>query len=249
MKFEDIKSQEDFDKYVQAQVAAAVEAEGAEGLKSKNTELLAKLAKFKDIDPDKYAEMVTAAAEAEKNKAKSLEEQGEYKKLYEQAQEQHAKDMEKLQTKLDKALSQNKSLLVDAALSDALSEHNVNPVLLKPAISLLEKEVVLVDGEDGMQVAKVGDKDIASYVKEWAGTDVGKNFVLAKENSGGGAPGNGGTGGQVEEAEKHFQAGTWNLTKQAELARTDPDKYKELHAKYPSKDTGANTPQPPQGAQ
>ena len=179
---------EDTKKAIKDAVAEAV-GEATEGLKSKNTELLGKLKKAQkgaEIDPADHAALQseldetqeklrkaektakTATAEAEKSK-KSFE--GESKVVHD--------------------------LLVDQGLSAALLENGVKkPQFLSAAKALLKGQVVLeADGEK--RVAKVGDKALGEYIKEWAGSDDGKEFVDAASNSGGG--GGGGKGGASNE--------------------------------------------------
>jgi len=83
--------------------------------------------------------------------------------------------------------------LVDNGLVSELTKAGVtNPYHLKAAQALLKSQVQLVqDGET--KLAKVGDKNLPDFVKEWANGDEGKHFVAAKQNAGGGA--NGGQGG------------------------------------------------------
>jgi hypothetical protein len=54
----------------------------------------------------------------------------------------------------------------------------------------------VTEGEE--RKALIGDKPLPDYIKEWAGSDVGKKFVAAPANSGGGAGGGGGTGATVK---------------------------------------------------
>lgn len=82
-------------------------------------------------------------------------------------------------------------LLVENGLRAALTEAGVsNPVNLKAAMAMIQtgaKVEVVADGEN--RVAKVGDKPLSEFVKEWSQGDEGKHFVAAQNNSGGGAPG------------------------------------------------------------
>lgn len=236
MKFEDIKSQEDFDKFLEA-----FKTEITEGLVSKNQELLGKLraAKDKQLPDDVDIKALQEAAdELKKLKEGTLEEQGEYKKLYETSKAQHEEELAKRDDALRAANEQMRALIVNDGLSRALSAHNVNPVLLDSAVRLLASEVTVVD-EDGKKVAQVGDKSLDSHVQSWLSSDIGKNFALAPANGGGGAGGNGEPGGDTP-AETPFKAATWNLTEQAKLAKSDPDQYAKLHEKYPSRDAGGN---------
>ena len=179
---------EDTKKVIKDAVKDAV-AEATEGLINKRDELLGKLKEAKkgrEIDPADYADLEnqlektqdklkaaektakTATAEAEKSK-KSFE--GESKVVHD--------------------------LLVDQGLSAELLKNGIKkPQFLSAAKAMLKGQVVLeADGEK--RVAKVGDKALGEYIKEWAGSDDGKEFVDAAGNSGGG--GGGGKGGASNE--------------------------------------------------
>lgn len=109
--------------------------------------------------------------------------------------EKAKKDAEKLANQATEALKgeqgYTQKLLIENGLNAALVEAGVsNPVHQKAAAALIRssnKVEVVVDGEN--RVAKIGDKDLGAFVKEWAGSDDGKHFVTAQANSGGGAPG------------------------------------------------------------
>jgi hypothetical protein len=80
-------------------------------------------------------------------------------------------------------------LVVENGLREQLTAAGVtNPAHQKGAIAMLASQVQIA-AEGDNRVAKVGDKVLADYVKEWAGTDEGKAFVSAPVNGGGGAPG------------------------------------------------------------
>lgn len=80
-------------------------------------------------------------------------------------------------------------LLVENGLREQLVAAGVtHPAHQKGAIAMLSTQVqVAADGEN--RIAKVGDKALADFVKEWASGDEGKAFVSAPVNGGGGAPG------------------------------------------------------------
>jgi len=61
---------------------------------------------------------------------------------------------------------------------------------------------VALDIDGDKRVAKVGDKTLDEFVKEWAGSDDGKEFVDAAINKGGGGGGNNGGGGSSEDMAK-----------------------------------------------
>lgn len=169
-------------KAIKEAVEAAVHEE-TEGLKAKNSELLGKLKKAqKDatIDPAEHAalqqqleETQTKLREAEKVAKTATAEADKHKKSYEgESKVVH-------------------DLLVDNGLSTALLENGVKkPAYLAAAKALLAGKVTLT-AEGEKRIAKVGDKDLKTFIKEWAGTDEGKSFVDAAVNNGGGAMGGG----------------------------------------------------------
>lgn len=166
-----------------AALKAAVE-EATTGLVKKRDELLdevKKLRKSAEITPDQLS-----SVEAERDKLST--ELADTRKAL--------KDATKLSEEATKKLADeekfNTKLIVENGLIDALAKSNVtNPVHLKAAIAMLRAQVEIKDRK-----AVVGDKELVTFVKEWASGDEGKHFVTAPGNSGGGASGSGsGSGG------------------------------------------------------
>lgn len=106
-----------------------------------------------------------------------------------------AKDATKLADTASKALESEsaftKKLLIDNGLTNELTKNGVtNAAHLTGATAMLRTDVkIVIDGEK--RTAMVGDKSLADHVKEWAGSDIGKNYVAAPGNTGGDANGNG----------------------------------------------------------
>ena len=155
------------------------------GLDLKNKDLIARLQaaqKGRAIDP----------AEVEKLEAKV-----ESITLERDAALKQAKDALKISADVTKRLEVESGfthkLLIDNGLTSELTKHGItNPVHLKAAQAMLRGDVkIAIDGESRM--AKVGEKALADFVKEWAGGDEGKHFVTAANNSGGGSAGGNGS--------------------------------------------------------
>ena len=174
----DLNSQE-----VKDAIEAAVE-KATGPLLAKRDELLGevkKLRKGQQIDPadlerveNERDEIKAALAEANKAAKKAIQ------------------DAEKAERAKAEAEGSVAKLLVDNGLTDALTKANVtNPVHIKAAKAMLAGQVQIAD-DNGAKVARVGDKALADYITEWAGSDEGKHFVTAADTSGGGAQGNGG---------------------------------------------------------
>lgn len=170
---------------IDAMIAKAVEtAEAkAEATAAKNKELLGELKKARknsEIDPEEYQraldqvdELQSKLGEATKATKAALTDAEKFKKLHESESGFTSK------------------LLVDNGLLAELTAAGVKKELLDGAKALIERQVkVEQDGEN--RVAKVGDKTLKDFVTEWAGSDIGKNYVAAPANSGGGGQGGGG---------------------------------------------------------
>ena len=73
----------------------------------------------------------------------------------------------------------------------------------------------------------MGDKALAEALTDWAETDAGKAYVSNGASTGGGAE-SGGSGGSNEA--NPFKPESRNLTRQAEIARDNPELAKQLEA-------------------
>ena len=185
------------DPDVQAAIKQAVQ-EATDGLSSKNSELLAEVKKLKKetgIKPEDLDRL-----EAERDEA--LKQRDESQK----ALKQLTKDFEKVTNDHKSEAAFTQKLLVDNGLTEALVSVGVKePAHLKAVKAMLASQVQIVaDGDN--RVAKVGDKALADFAKEWAASDEGKHFVSAPVNSGGGAQGGGGNSGQKTISRTNFNA-------------------------------------------
>lgn len=203
------------------------------GLKAKNDELLGKLAK-KDTVADTIKslgvtvdELVNSHKELSEYKKKSAEEKGEYKTLYETLKNDHEKTTGDLQKQLNTLLEQNHMMKKQNELSSALSKHDLVPELFDTAISTIIGQIALDDKGE----AKVGSKPVKDFVDSWVTGPVGKHFIK-NNRSGGGAEGGDGSEGSEEVGWFKKGTGTFNLTKQANLAKTNPTLYKKLKEQY-----------------
>lgn len=176
----DVNSQE-FKDAVQAAVDAATE-----GLAAKNKELLGEVKKLKrgaEIDP---AEVTALESQIDTLKADLTKAQKEAKAFAKQA-EDNAKALES-------ETGFTRTLLIEQGLTAELVSAGVkNQAHLKAAMALLKGDAQVVQDGD-KRVAKIGDKALKDFVKEWAAGDDGKHFVTADQNAGGGASGGGGGG-------------------------------------------------------
>ena len=179
----------------------------------KNKELLSELRvaknKNKDIDPDAY------------NKA--LDENEQLKEELSKLDKNSKIEVEKLSKTLTDKDSKLKQILVTDGLRDAFVKNGADKELLDAVLALHQNKVQL--SED--YTPNVEGKDLNTFAKEWLGGD-GKRFLEFTPTSGGGSNGSGGSnGGDIS---KYFDKTNkeFNLTKQAEILRENPDLYKTL---------------------
>ncbi|HET6527787.1 MAG TPA: hypothetical protein VFG39_03465 [Balneolaceae bacterium] len=161
----------------------------------------------KGIDPDKIGgdEELKSQVESLKGKLKAKEQEVESEK-------------ESLRNTIKR--SQLRDAMVEAGVTD--------PILLDAAVDrALSKHRVKADQKDDSFVVTAGDldEDVKEWAKSWASTDEGKRFVSAKNNSGGGAYNDG--NGKAPETNP-WADDSFNMSKQAEIYKTDPEKAKQL---------------------
>lgn len=173
---------------IQAAIDAAVEA-ATGGLKTKNQELLdknKKLMKGQEIDPQTVVDL---EAQVDKLQAELVTSQRSAKET--------GKSLETLQTQLKAETGFTQKLLIDNGLTDELVKNGVAPQFLAATKAMFAGQAQIV-AEGDTRTAKIGDKSVSDFVKEWAASDDGKHFVKAPENSGGGSQGSGnGTTNQI----------------------------------------------------
>jgi hypothetical protein len=162
-------------------------ATATEGLKNHNKQLLADLKRNerngKSVDPAEVERLESALEKAQTDNA-ALQKQ--YKDL--------TKNFEATTNALDSESKYTRQLLIQNGLTAELSKAGVtNPTHLKAVQAMLKENVqIVVEGD--ARIAKIGDKALSDFVKEWAAGDEGKHFVQAPANSGGGATGGNGGG-------------------------------------------------------
>lgn len=160
------------------------------GLKSKRDELLGDLKKEK-AERLKMAERLEAL-ESDKNKLdeEGLKKAGEFDKLREKIETRHKTEIEALKGENTKLSTQLKTHIIGEGLTSALVKAKVAAPLMDAAKALIEKSFQGEIGEtDGKPFAKFDGKAVEEFVTGWAQSDMGKNFVQADSNTGGGSNG------------------------------------------------------------
>ena len=182
-------------------------------LANKNKELIAEKrklqSKMNDVDMDTY------------NKA--LDENEQLKETLSKLDKNSKIELEKLSKTLTDKDSKLKQILVTDGLRDAFVKNGADKELLDAVLALHQNKVQL--GED--YSTNIDGKDLNTFAKEWLGGD-GKRFAEFTPTSGGGSNGSGGSnGGDIS---KYFDKSSkeFNLTKQAEIYKTNPELYKTL---------------------
>ena len=207
--------------YTQAELDAAVS-----GLKSKNTELLGKVVKFKDLPDDATPDEIKAAIEFKRSKEKEeLEATGKYDELTRQMGESHTTEKRTLEEKIGHLSNTIVSREKNLAAKDAIRELEGKEKWLLPHI--LPQLAVEEDGDDYSVyvVDKKGNavmnsdgtkKTVKQALAELRDVDEWKDAFLAPDVAGGGARGGAGrqqsngdvvlTGVDARDPQKYRQA-------------------------------------------
>lgn len=181
-----------------AEAVATAVAEEKAGLKRKNDELLAELKEArrgKAIDP----------ADLEK-----LEARAEDLAVRLATAEKQVKEAARAKEAAEKALTEESSfthkLLVENGLVAALTANGVTDAAYIEAAKAMHFGSVKIVADGAERKALYGDKPLPDAIKEWAASDVGKKFVAAPNNGGGGANGGQGKSGGKTMARSAFDA-------------------------------------------
>ena len=170
------------------EIQAIIDAEKS-ALQAKNQELIdknKKLMKGQEIDPQTVVDL---EAQIDKLQADLS--------VSQKSAKESVKTLETLQGQLKAETGFTQKLLIDNGLTDELVKNGVAPQFL-PAVKAMFAGQAQIVAEGDTRTAKIGDKSVSDFVKEWAASDDGKHFVKAPENSGGGSQGSGnGTNQQI----------------------------------------------------
>lgn len=197
-----------------------------------NIELKKKLDRFKDVDPEKYRELLDREASFEAPRATDKT----------KVEELVAKRTAQMAADHDKALSATKAdneslraelarLQIDGAVTSAASEFGLRSSASEDVISRARSVWRL--GDDGKPVAMNGDEKIYGRagepisMKEWVETLSKSAPHLFEPNGGSNASGSG-AGSAGSDGINPWADKTWNLTKQAEMLKSDPAKARRM---------------------
>ena len=210
---------------------------------SQSPDMIALMKNKNDIlDEKKKEEQLRLALEAqnEASHIENLEEKNEYEKLLGIKEEKFKTELQAATDNNHLLRKQLEATLLDASVdSIAFTLAGKNSELIKPHI---RARMVMKD-KDGELKLFVTDAtgNASSMTLEQLQNEFKENplyapIIQGRDSSGGGDNGTGGGGNaDAAEAEKHFMPGTFNLTKQSELLKENPDLYNRMKEKYNSK--------------
>lgn len=194
------------------------EAKGAiEALSNKNKELLNEKRKLKatyeSVDVEQYH--------------KTLDEVESLKSTLEKTEREYKSSIDKLSSELEAKDKYLQKTILEDGLTKALLENGINKAYLKPALAMLKSEAQIKQNGDTYE-ALIGDKALNEFLPSWVNEGDGKLFITKTPDVGGGSRG-GATSGASDE-KKYFDPSNkeFNLTKQAEILKTNPELYKQL---------------------
>lgn len=177
------------------EVAETAHEAEVERLRTKNVELLGKLAKARKGEGADTGEVERLERELEDTSAKLTTAEADLRQVKRDLTKAE-QERETAKTAAAKETEISRNMIVDSSLTSSLVEANVAPQFLEAAKALLGKGVAVKE-TDGERAAFVGDKPLGEFVKEWATGDAGKAFIKAPANGGGGGNnlpnGNGGS--------------------------------------------------------
>lgn len=154
-----------------------------EALQKKNRELLGELkaakakAKGVEIDPEEYAGLQSEIETLRDHLAKT--------------EKMSKGEIEKFQKALAEKDGAIQNYLIDNGLADAMLKANVRTEMM-PAVKAMLRQQTSIKADGSEYLALMGEKPLAEAVIEWAQSEAGKPFVVAPDNSGGGAAGGAG---------------------------------------------------------
>ena len=183
-----------------------------DGLKSKNSELLQKVAGAKPVDNTELDSLRQFKSQAD---IQSEAAKGNFEEALKLASTNHASELEKALTAGKTANHTIETLLIDNGLASALDGAKVMAEAKEAATALFRSSAVIEDGK-----ALINGKPLGEHIAEWAKSDQGKFFTQAPNNQGGGA--GGGSGGNPS-GFNPWAKDSYNLTKQGEILRSDPE--------------------------
>jgi hypothetical protein len=228
--------------YTESNGKWVLECEGAvpkaklDEFRANNTELKKQLDVFKDVDAEKYAELLgkeKAMDAADATNAEKVE--ALVTKRIEALKADHEKQVAELTAANETATKRLTTLTIDQALTAAGTAAGLRPTAVTDMLGRARAIWKLDDDGNPIAVDEKGEKaygktgnalTMAEYLESLA-TDAPHLF---EENKGGGSSGGGKGDGTGTGDANPWKKESFNLTQQGRLVTTDPDKAKRLAA-------------------
>lgn len=187
--------------HLKVEIDGYIPKEDVEGLVKNRDKALDELkslkAKFKDIDPEKYAELVKAEEEMSRKK---LEAEQDWKAIEGQIVDKYEKKLKKVNDELEASRSEISRLLVDQVATEAIAKAKGSVRVLLPHVKNAcrcvqdEKgswkvEVLGEDGRPKVNPSGTGPMTISELVEEYKNSDEFGVCFAGNGATGGGATG------------------------------------------------------------
>lgn len=166
-----------------------------------------------------------------KGNKKDTKNQPDIEKIKQNARKPIERERDEAVAERDALKAQLHANVTDSALTSAVSEIKVAGPFVKAVKAMFKDKVKVVDGEDGpvaMIEGEYGEQPVSAYLKEWAQTDEGKEFVAARMNGGGHEGRSSGSSGQIKNPFKKVTAEgkpnpAFSMSEQGRLVKDQPD--------------------------
>lgn len=231
------------DHYTESNGKFVLNCEGAvptsrlDEFRQTNIDLKKKVEAFGDLDPVKVKEIMAKADEIEAFKTTGDEKVKELvEKRTAKMKEEHDAELSKVRERLNATETQLAARTIDAALIEAGAEFGLRTTAHDDAVS---RGRTLFKLEDGQPVAYKGDEKL--YGKDGSPltprefieslTKAAPHLFEPNEGGGGTGSGQGGAGGKLPDGGNPWAKETFNLTKQAQIMKTDRAAAQRLAAK------------------
>lgn len=204
-------------------------------IKKEKEDLKAKYAELEALNAKGAEDLKTLKAQLEANSPEEIRKAYETQRLdaekaYKGAIEERDTKLKLYESQLAEVRQSEHHLKCIQEFNKAVAKYDIEPsgqnFLMETILGAKGEKFVERDLGNGNQLIDNSGKSIAGEVDDFCASPLGKKF-LRNGNSGGGATGSGSTGTGGIDANP-FLKGHENLTKQAELYRTNPALYERL---------------------
>lgn len=172
----------------------------AEGLLTKNTELLGKVTKLSAVQTQDQSSAEKLAVLEANIAQNELAAKGQYDDALKLKETGFSKTVDELSSKIEAFEAKDREQTIDLAIANQLKEVRINPLHQDAVTGYFKGKTTLVDGK-----AMVNEQSLSDAISEWSDSDSGKASRLAPDNTGGNANGGAqtqGSGNNMTDTEK-----------------------------------------------